>query len=96
MAPISAHGRASLPAECVPTILSRAASGGHREGWASLGPRELEVLRLVADGESTRDIADKMCYSERTVKNIVHDLLVRMNCRNRAHAVALATRQGII
>jgi DNA-binding NarL/FixJ family response regulator len=92
----AAHGRASLPAELVPAILGRAASGGHREGWASLGRRELAVLRLVAEGESTRDIADKMCYSERTVKNIVHDVLVRMNCRNRAHAVALATRQGII
>ncbi|MCP3993672.1 MAG: response regulator transcription factor [bacterium] len=92
----AAHQRASLPADCVPAILGRAASRGHREGWARLGTRELAVLRLVADGESTRDIADKMCYSERTVKNIVHDLLVRMNCRNRAHAVALATRQGII
>ncbi len=92
----AAHGRASLPADVVPAILGRAASAGHREGWASLGRRELAVLRLVAEGESTRDIADKMCYSERTVKNIVHDLLVRMNCRNRAHAVALATRRGII
>ncbi len=92
----ASHGRANLPADIVPAILGRAASGGHREGWASLGRRELAVLRLVAEGESTRDIADKMCYSERTVKNIVHDLLVRMNCRNRAHAVALATRQGII
>jgi len=92
----AAHGRVSLPAEIIPAILSRAATAGRRRGWASLGNRELSVLRLVADGESTRDIADKMCYSERTVKNIVHDMLVKMNCRNRAHAVALATRQGII
>ena len=37
-----------------------------------------------------------MGYSVRTVKNIVHDLLMKTNCRNRAHAVALATRQGLI
>ena len=30
------------------------------------------------------------------MKNIVHDLLVKLNCRSRAHAVALATRQGVI
>jgi DNA-binding CsgD family transcriptional regulator len=37
-----------------------------------------------------------LCFSERTVKNIVHDVLMKLNCRNRAHAVAMATRQGVI
>lgn len=88
-------GSAMLPAEVVPRLLERAANGGaHRP--RSLAPRELAVLELLASGNDTRDIADDLCYSERTVKNIVHDLLMKMNCRNRAHAVAVATRQGII
>ena len=54
------------------------------------------MLALLAEGSDTKEIAGRLSYSERTVKNIVHDLLVKMNCRTRAHAVALATRQGVI
>jgi DNA-binding NarL/FixJ family response regulator len=61
-----------------------------------LAGREVSVLRLLAEGESTREIAENLSYSERTVKNIVHDLLMKLDCRTRAHAVALATRQGVI
>jgi DNA-binding CsgD family transcriptional regulator len=66
------------------------------EQEAQLTRRELDVLRLLADGDSTRDIADRLNYSERTVKNIVRDLLVKLNGRTRAHAVALAARRGMI
>jgi DNA-binding NarL/FixJ family response regulator len=58
--------------------------------------REFAVLRLLADGDSTRDIAERLSYSERTVKNIVHDLLAKLNCRTRAQAVAFAVRHGAI
>ena len=61
-----------------------------------LSDREYEVLRMLAEGESTRGIATQLSYSERTVKNIVRDLLVKLNGKTRAHAVALATRQGVI
>jgi DNA-binding CsgD family transcriptional regulator len=66
------------------------------ESETQLTRRELDVLRRLADGDSTRDIADRLNYSERTVKNIVRDLLVKLNGRTRAHAVALAARQGLI
>jgi DNA-binding NarL/FixJ family response regulator len=58
--------------------------------------REHEVLRLLGDGYTTRAIAERLSYSERTVKAVVHDLLKKLNCRTRAHAVALAARQGVI
>jgi DNA-binding CsgD family transcriptional regulator len=54
------------------------------------------VLARLSQGDDTQCIAIDLCYSERTVKNIVHDVLMKLNCRNRAHAVATATRQGII
>jgi len=64
--------------------------------FAGLTPRETEVLRLVADGFDTAEIAGRMCYSERTVKNVLHDLTTRLQLRNRSHAVAYAVREGLI
>jgi DNA-binding NarL/FixJ family response regulator len=56
----------------------------------------VEVLRLLADGLDTSEIAHKLAYSERTVKNVVHDVTTRLQLRNRSHAVAYALREGLI
>jgi DNA-binding NarL/FixJ family response regulator len=64
--------------------------------FAGLSPRETEVLRLVAEGHDTAEIAQRMSYSERTVKNVLHDLTTRLQLRNRTHAVAYAMREGLI
>ena len=61
-----------------------------------LEPREIDVLRLLADGLGTHQIAEKLCYSERTVKNVLHGIMTRLNLRNRAHAVAYAMRAGLV
>lgn len=61
-----------------------------------LTSRELDVLRLAADGHETREIATKLSYSERTVKNVLYGLTTRLHLRNRTHAVAYALRQGLI
>ena len=63
---------------------------------SGLSEREIEVLRLVADGMDTAEIAGSLSYSERTIKNIIHDVTARLNLRNRSHAVAYAVRQGLI
>ncbi len=63
---------------------------------AGLTEREIDVLRLVADGLDTAEIASELAYSERTIKNVIHDVTARMNLRNRSHAVAYAVRQGLI
>jgi DNA-binding NarL/FixJ family response regulator len=61
-----------------------------------LSPRERNLIRLLAEGHDTAEIADRLAYSERTVKNIVHGLLSRLELRNRAHAVAYAMRIGAL
>jgi DNA-binding NarL/FixJ family response regulator len=61
-----------------------------------LTTREVDVLKLVADGFETREIAVKLSYSERTVKNVLHGLTTRLQLRNRAHAVAYALRNDLI
>ena len=63
---------------------------------AGLYTREVEVLRLVAEGADTLEIAQRRSYSERTVRNIIHGLLTRMKLNNRAHAVAYALRNGVM
>ena len=64
--------------------------------FGGLTQRELTVLRLIAEGYSTSEIATRMAYSERTIKNSIHDLVSRFHLRNRTHAVAFAVRQGLI
>lgn len=61
-----------------------------------LANREIDVLRLVADGYDTAEIAKQLAYSERTVKNVLHDVTTRLQLRNRSQAVAYALRQGVI
>ncbi|HUZ43814.1 MAG TPA: response regulator transcription factor [Acidimicrobiales bacterium] len=58
--------------------------------------REVDVLRLLSEGSDTSEIADRLAYSERTVKNVIHDITTRLQLRNRSHAVAYAVRQGVI
>jgi len=58
--------------------------------------RELDVLRLLADGLDTADIAVRLNFSERTVKNIIHGFLTRLGLHNRTHAVSFALRHNLI
>lgn len=98
----ASRGDGDLPADLLGRLISqvgtlhRGAAG--RPGAPSLGlaPREVDVLRLVAEGFDTGEIAGKLSYSERTVKNVMHGLTTRLHLRNRAHAVAYALREGYI
>ena len=63
---------------------------------AGLTDREIRVLKLLADGLDTAEVGRELFYSERTVKNIIHDLTSRLDLRNRTHAVAYAIKQGLI
>lgn len=95
-------GRGDLPAEQLGAMLQALKQFQEQ----TLGPRDLalggfsqreaEVIRMLADGLDTSEIAERLIYSERTVKNVLHNLLSRLNLRNRAHAVAYALRQGVI
>jgi DNA-binding NarL/FixJ family response regulator len=63
---------------------------------SGLSTREIDVLRLMADGFDTNEIAGRLCYSERTVKNVIYGVTHRLQLRNRSHAVAYALRAGMI
>jgi DNA-binding NarL/FixJ family response regulator len=65
-------------------------------GPSGVTDRELDVLRLLADGLDTAEIAGRLAYSERTIKNIIHNLTSRLNLKNRLHAVSYAMKAGLI
>lgn len=99
----AAHaGEGALPADLLGRLLNRVSQLQrnvlHPNGLnlAGMSSRETEVLRMIADGLETREIAERLCYSQRTVKSILHDITNRFQLRNRAHAVAFALREGLI
>jgi DNA-binding NarL/FixJ family response regulator len=67
----------------------------HRSS-AGLSEREREVLRLVADGLPTKQIARSLNISERTVKFHVNSILRKLDADNRAQAVAVASQRGLL
>jgi DNA-binding NarL/FixJ family response regulator len=102
LATAAAAGEGALPPDLLGRLLHRV-SGLQRQvlepqglRLAGITARETDVLRMVAAGLSTQEIADKMCYSQRTVKSIMHDVINRFQLRNRCHAVAYAMREGLI
>lgn len=91
----AAAGDGNLPTELMSRLLGQPSSVRRLPG-AGLSDRETQVLRLVADGKDTQEIARELSYSERTVKNVLHDVTSRLQLRNRSHAVAYALREGLI
>lgn len=67
-----------------------------REDPDALTPRELEVLRRVANGSTNRDIARELFVSERTVKFHVGRILAKLGADNRTQAAALARERGLV
>uniref|UniRef100_A8LZB5 Transcriptional regulator, LuxR family n=1 Tax=Salinispora arenicola (strain CNS-205) TaxID=391037 RepID=A8LZB5_SALAI len=61
-----------------------------------LTPRQTAVLNLMADGHPNVAIATALSCSEHTVKNVIYDMMMRLQVNNRAHAVARAIRAGLI
>lgn len=62
----------------------------------NLTPRELDVLRLVADGQSNKRVGLILSISEETVKSHMKCILPKMRANDRAHAVALAIGRGLL
>ena len=79
-------------------LVARAAApaeGAPRSGSSELTRRELEVLRLLADGLDQNAIAGKLVISQATVATHIQRILKKLNVHSRTQAVALAYREGL-
>jgi NarL family two-component system response regulator LiaR len=64
--------------------------------FSELSERELEVLRLIADGANNSSIADQLVISEKTVKSHVSNILSKLHLADRTQAAVLAWREGVV
>ena len=94
-------GRATLTAEQLLASIHAAAAGLRVTASESstsprLASRGLEVLSLLAAGADTKEIAEQLGYSDRTIKSVIRDVQVSLGVKNRVQAVAEGIRQGLI
>jgi DNA-binding CsgD family transcriptional regulator len=94
-------GRASLTAEQLLASIHAASTGlrvvlGEQATAPRLAGRGLEVLSLLAAGADTKEIAEQLGYSDRTIKSVIRDVQQRLGVKNRVQAVAEGIRQGLI
>lgn len=61
-----------------------------------LTPREMDVLKLLAQGFTNKKIADRLAVNERTIKYHVSSILAKLEVSNRTEAVTDAARRGLI
>jgi DNA-binding NarL/FixJ family response regulator len=93
----AADGTGVVTSELLHDLLEGLAPDGNdKPPAARLSDREQQVLSLIADGHPTREVAQRLCYSERTVKNVLHDVVTKLGARSRSQAVAHAVREGLI
>jgi two-component system, NarL family, response regulator DevR len=90
-----ARGEAAIDTKAAAAVLSQLRHAKHVEEEPSpLSAQQLVILRLVAQGLSSREIATQLYLSENTVKGYVQEILHRLGVKNRTEAVMVAVKQG--
>jgi two-component system, NarL family, response regulator LiaR len=90
------RGESSLHPSIARRLLQELAGPAHREPMVeALTEREVDVLRLVAQGQSNREIATGLCIGEATVRTHVSSILSKLNLGSRTQAALYALREGL-
>ena len=87
------HGDGRIPYDVLLHLWSRRAADAVPR---LLTPRQTSVLALMAEGHGNAAIARSLSCSEHTIKNVIYEMMGRLQARNRAHAVACAVRAELI
>ena len=82
-------GHKRIPPEIAAELAEHAADD-------ELSSREIDVIRLIGAGNANKQIADKLSIGETTVKSHITNILSKLGANDRAHAVTIALRRGII
>ena len=90
-----AAGRSLLDPEVTAKVLERLRAGPAGAGEPPLTDREQEILRLIADGATNREIGERLYLAEKTVRNYVSGLLAKLGVQRRSEAAAYAARRAV-
>ncbi len=90
------QGKAVLSPEMTTHVLKIMRRSGERQAQEGLSKREQQVLRCLAHGSTTAQIAAELYISENTVKTHIRHILKKLKVNNRVEAVAKATQEGLI
>lgn len=92
-----ARGEAAIDSKAAVAVLAqlrKSPTSAHEPGPEPLSSQQIVILRLVAQGLSSREIATQLYLSENTVKGYVQEILHRLSVKNRTEAVMVAVKQG--
>lgn len=92
-----ARGEAAIDTKAAVAVLAQLRRTPQRElsrTSEQLSPQQIVILRMVAQGLSSREIATQLYLSENTVKGYVQEILHRLNVKNRTEAVMVAVKHG--
>jgi DNA-binding NarL/FixJ family response regulator len=92
----AADGEALIPPAMLARLLPRLGRRGSSAPAQELSAREIEVLRLMAEGLGNKEMGKKLHVTINTIRNHVQNILVKLNTHSKLEAVAAAVRQGII
>ncbi len=90
------HGLVTVESELSASLSGVAPTSTRDDGTGGLTPREMQVLRLIADGSSNKSIAYDLDISEHTVKFHVNSIISKLGVHSRTEAVMNATRSGLL
>ncbi len=86
----------SMTAKVIDEFSRLSDRAGVSEGIGTLSDTEMQLLRLVAAGLSNKEIAERLCYAERTIKNRLSVLFEKINVRDRTQAAVYAITHGVL
>ena len=90
------EGKAVLHPKLTKTFIEEAQSANKDAGVALLSKRETEILQKVAYGATTKVVADELGISPHTVKTHLERIFEKLGANDRAQAVAIAIRKGLV
>lgn len=67
-----------------------------QDTWKKVTPREIEIIRAISDGKSTKEIADALGITVNTVEVHRHAIIKKTGCRNSVHVVATFLRTAVM
>jgi DNA-binding NarL/FixJ family response regulator len=93
-----AHGESLLGATVAEKVMRQFSGlpGRQTHVFDDLTPREIEVLKLIAEGTGNKAIAEQLVISEKTVKNHINNIFSKLHVNDRSQAVLYAVRKGLV